>query len=64
MGFTIFAKLIDLSGLTAKQKKELKDALTDRDKRLKKAIKDVETVLGSLKRKPKKRKKKTAKGKL
>ncbi|QOZ71109.1 hypothetical protein [Bradyrhizobium arachidis] len=61
MAFIAFTKVIDFSTLTAKQRKELKSILGDREKQLKKAIKDVEIALSRLER-SKPRKRKTAKG--
>jgi hypothetical protein len=63
MGFTEIAKVIDIGGLSPEQKRKLKAVLVKRENRLKAAIADVEEALGRLGQKPKKSKKKTAKGK-
>ena len=61
MAFIGFTKVIDFTTLTAEQRKELKSILGDREKQLKKAIRDVEIALSRLER-SKPRKRKTAKG--
>lgn len=63
MGFTAIAKVIDFGGLSPAQKRKLKNVLVAREKKLKAAIRDVEAALDKLRQKPRKSKKKTAKGK-
>ncbi|WFU69255.1 hypothetical protein [Bradyrhizobium sp. CB2312] len=50
MAFIAFAKLIKSAALTPEQRKELKSILLNREKQLKKAIKDVESALAKLER--------------
>ncbi|WP_439368059.1 hypothetical protein ACRQ5Q_21590 [Bradyrhizobium sp. PMVTL-01] len=61
MAFIAFTKVIDFTTLTDEQRKKLKSILGNREKQLKKAIRDVETALSKLER-SKPRKRKTAKG--
>jgi hypothetical protein len=64
MAFIAFTKVLDFTTLTAEQRRELKSILGDREKQLKKAIRDVETALSRLERSGRKsRKQKPAKGK-
>ncbi|WP_342714133.1 hypothetical protein [Bradyrhizobium sp. B039] len=50
MAFIAFTKVIDFTTLTAEQRKKLKSILGEREKQLKKAIKDVESALAKLER--------------
>jgi len=50
MAFIAFAKLINSAALTPEQRKELKSILIDREKQLKKALRDVESALAKLER--------------
>lgn len=63
MAFIAFTKVIDFTTLTPEQRKELKSILGNREKQLKKAIRDVEIALSRLERSGSKtRKRKTGKG--
>lgn len=63
MAFIAFTKVIDFTTLTAEQRKELKSILGNREKQLKKAIRDVEVALRRLERSgSKSRKRRAAKG--
>lgn len=50
MAFIAFTKVIDFTTLTAEQRRELKSILGQREKQLKKAIRDVESALSKLER--------------
>jgi antitoxin component of RelBE/YafQ-DinJ toxin-antitoxin module len=58
MAFIAFTKVIDFTTLTAEQRRKLKSILGEREKQLKKAIKDVESALSNLERTGRKSQKK------